>query len=120
MSLLIHVPNRVGNERYALITGDLPIAKQEEANYYAFVAVSSFEHIPETLVMMTLQQQKTVKFHHQGLPQDIYKTARFAFYDWLPHSTESISKNAEMFVYPAGYKINDPQGAFDYYLFLKG
>ena len=111
--------NRLGLQRYALITGDLPPHLQEEAFYYALVAVKTFDAVPESLLRIEIPERKAVKFTHFGLPQFVGKTTHKAVFEWLPQSKESLAVNEEIFVYPESYDRNNPEGHFDYYLFLK-
>ncbi|KYG70646.1 hypothetical protein AZI85_01540 [Bdellovibrio bacteriovorus] len=106
-------------KRYAIITGDLPEGKEQMAEYYALVAVESFENIPEDLLRYEITHSKLVRCTHQGPPQTIGATAAKLIFEWLPTSGYSISQNAELFIYPEGYDRNNPQSHFDYLLFVK-
>lgn len=113
------ISNRIGQERYAIITGDLPGRHEDEAYYYALVAVESFDHIPRSFTRYEIPKSKVVKFTHKGPPQNLSQTTIKVFVEWLPKSGESISEEMELFIYPAGYDRMDPKSQFDYYLFLE-
>lgn len=112
------LPNRIGGERYALITGDLPHDLQDQACYYALVAVEDFAGTPDTLIRLEIPQGRIAKFVHRGPPQSIGEIAGKAFFEWLPGSGESISENMELFVYPDRYDRSQPDAQLDYCLFL--
>ncbi len=111
--------NRIGKERYVLITGDLPSSREKIADYYALIAVQKFDSLPEGFVTYELKSSKTVKCVHKGSPQTLGKTAEKIFFEWLPNSKESIGINCELCIYPEGYDRLDPNAEFDYVLFLK-
>lgn len=109
---------RKGIDRYAVITGDIPHGRQPEAYYYALFAVESRIPEIEDLVYLELPTSKVVSFQYTGPPTGISQLTGEVFFNWLPSSGQSISKNLELFIYPQNYNRNDPAGTFKYCLFL--
>jgi predicted transcriptional regulator YdeE len=119
-ALLPTIESRIGFERYAMITGDLPVDRQPEAYYYALVRVHNFSSTLRTpAVALDLSGQRIVKFRHRGPPSTIAVTAIQALQIWLPQSGETIAENSEFFIYPAEYDRSNPDAEFDYALFVK-
>ncbi len=118
-SQISDLPQRIGQETYALITGDLPEGRFPEAYYYALIAVQNFDKVPPSLESLELPKGRMAKFRHRGPPQVIGVTAMRALREWLPESAESIAVNQELMIYPAGYDRNKPDGEFDFCIFLK-
>lgn len=113
------IPNRIGTDRFALITGDLPMNLQNEAYYYALYQVKSFNNVPESVITCEIQKGKLAKFVHQGPPEKIGETAMKILTQWLPNSDETLFDNLELFIYSAHYDRLDPKSEFEYGLFLK-
>ena len=111
------LPERAGSERYSLITGDyterLPVAY-----YYALVAVKEFDGIPDSFEKIDLYDKRIAKFVHRGLPAASGKTAMKVLQEWLPESGETISDNAELTIIAADYDRTDPNGEFEYCVFV--
>lgn len=119
-TLLTTVESRIGAERYAMITGDLPADRQPEAYYYALVRVHRFSTtLRQPLVALDLSGQRIAKFRHRGPPNTIALTAIQALQIWLPQSNETIAENSELFIYPADYDRSNPEAEFEYALFIK-
>ncbi len=114
---LHHIPGRVGSEMYSLITGDyterLPVAY-----YYALVAVREFDGIPDPFDRLDFSHRRLAKFVHRGLPATSGTTAMNVLREWLPASGETIRDNAELTIVAADYDRTDPNGAFEYCVFI--
>lgn len=117
-ALLPTIESRIGFERYAMITGDLPADRQPEAYYYALVRVHRFSTLRSPAVALDLSGQRIAKFRHRGPPSTIAVTAIQALQIWLPQSNATIAENSELFIYPADYDRSNPDGEFDYALFV--
>lgn len=115
---LMKHPLRKGQDRYAIITGDLPHGRQPEAHYYALIAVESHITDIQDLVHFELPASKMVSFQCSGPPTEVSKLTGEVFFNWLPSSGESLAQNLEVFVYPQSYSRNDPAGTFYYCLIL--
>lgn len=113
------LPSRIGQERYAVITGDLPDGKLDQATYHALFAVEDFQNLPPSLVKLELSWGRLAKFRHKGSPQSVGMTAMKILREWLPRSNEQLAMNLELFIYPPHYDRNDPHGEFEYALILK-
>lgn len=111
-------PQRKGQDRYAIITGDLPHGRQPEAYYYAMIAVESRIEGVQGLEHLELPKSKMVSFEYSGPPTEVSKLTGEVFFNWLPSSGEYLSQNLELFVYPQSYSRNDPTGTFHYCLLL--
>lgn len=119
-ALFATIESRQGAERYALITGDLPTDRQTEAYYYALVRVHRFSTtLRPPFISVDLSGQRVAKFRHRGPPNTIAITAIQALQIWLPQSNATIAENSELFIYPADYDRSNPDGEFDYALFVK-
>ena len=140
-TLTANLPQRIGLEKYVLITGDLPdfpgspfkptaasTSETTDAVYYhALIAVKDFTDLPEPLKPLELSREinhsRMVKFQHLGPPTTIGTTATQALFAWLPQSRETIAHNLEWMILPANYDRNcertDPHGEFEYCLFIK-
>lgn len=118
-TLVPSVTARNNIERFAMITGDLPDSREMSAYYYALVRVREFPStLRQPLLALDLGGRKIVRFRHRGPPSTVGLTAMQAIQIWLPQSNATLAENSELFIYPSEYDRNDPDGEFDYALFV--
>ncbi len=116
--LTANLANRLSQERFVLITGDMPTGKSKEAHYHALVPVKDFSEVPAPLIQFEIPKGRLAKFRHKGSPQNVGQTALIVLRQWLPRSNEILANTSEMMIYPADFDRNDPEAEFDYCVFL--
>ena len=107
------ISNRVGTDRFAIITGDYS-PRLDEAYYYALVQVEDFDAVPEGFEHMDLSGRRLAFFRHQGSVRTSGQTAMKVLREWLPASGEHLSDNMEICRFDAAFDPRSDQGGFDF------
>lgn len=111
------ISNRVGTDRFALIDGDF-LEKGSRATYSALVEVHSFDGVPADLQQFEFNEPELAIFDGSGPISSINKLAHRVRLEWVPQTEHVVSANRELFVFSESYLPTDPDGKFQFALFV--